>query len=662
MKKMLLTKTILLNLFITAIFLFLTSALSAQTVKGKISDTLEHKSLQNAVVTLIQTKDSLLYKFTRTNKNGEFILNNVAPGKYIFLITYPKFADFSDIFEIKNQPENDLGNIPLTLKSKLLDAVVVKSAGAIRIKGDTTEFVADSFKLKEGATVEDLLKKLPGFQVNAKGEITAQGQKVDKVLVDGEEFFGNDPTIATQNIAAKVVDKVQVFDTKSEQQQLTGISNSTDGKTVNIKLKDSNKKGYFGKIYGGTDFDKYHDAKGLYNNFVGKRKISAYATKSNVNAGSLDWQDQQKLGLENDIDYDEIGGYYYSFGSSDEFSDWNLRGLPNSYTGGLLYGNKWNDERQNLNGSYRFNHLQILNDASTLVQNILQNTVNYRNKYVHSDVLNEQHAFNMKYEWKIDSLASLKFVSADIYKTSNMLSTTTSEFLDANHQRVNTSDQDRQNKTERKQSDNQLTYKQLFKKKDRLLLTTLRFGYVQDMQNGIIKTTSNFYKNNVLDSTNILDQLKLFNGESKTFGIKTTFSEPLSNKLTLIADYAYNQNNSNSNRKTFNKTNSGKYDQLDLVYSNNFDLNAYSNSGDLIFKYIDKKFRLSAGSGLSSVRLQLNNLYSNTKNAYDFLNITPVAQFAYSFKPQTRLSVSYRGTTIQPNINQLQPVSDNTDP
>jgi hypothetical protein len=179
MKKMLLTKTILLNLFIASLFFFISSDLSAQTVKGKISDTLEHKPLQNAVVTLIQKKDSILYKFTRTNKNGDFILNDVAPGNYIFLITYPKFADFSDIFEIKNQPVNDLGNIPLTLKSKLLDAVVVKSSGAIRIQGDTTEFVADSFKLKEGATVEDLLKKLPGFQVNSKGDITAQGQKVD---------------------------------------------------------------------------------------------------------------------------------------------------------------------------------------------------------------------------------------------------------------------------------------------------------------------------------------------------------------------------------------------------------------------------------------------------------------------------------------------------
>ena len=662
MKNCTLTKTGLAKLITSCLLVFISIQLSAQSVKGKISDTLDHKPLQNAVVTMIQKSDSVLYKFTRTNKNGEFELDHVVPGKYIFLITYPKFADFSDVFDISNQPATDLGTIPLTLKSKLLDAVVVRSSGAIRIKGDTTEFVADSFKLKEGATVEDLLKKLPGFQVNSKGEITAQGQKVDKVLVDGEEFFGNDPTVATQNIAAKVVDKVQVFDTKSDQQQLTGISNNSDGKTVNIKLKDSNKKGYFGKVYAGSDFNKYYDAKGLYNNFVGKRKISVYATKSNVNAGSLDWQDRQKLGLENDMEYDEIGGYYYSFGSSDEFSDWNLRGLPNSTTAGLLYGNKWNDESQNFNASYRFNHLQILNDASTLTQNILQNTINYRNKYVHSDVVNEQHAFNGKYEWKIDSLASLKFVSADIYKTSDLLSNYTSEYLNSNHELVNNSNQGKQNHTQRTQSDNQLTYKQLFKKKDRIWLTTLRFGYVEDAQNGILKTTTNFYKNNVLDSTDIIDQQKLYNGDSKTFGIKSTFSEPLSNKLTLIVDYAYNQNNSNSNRRTFNKSNYGKYELLDTIYSNNFNLNAFSNSGSAIFRYIDKKFRFSGGSGLSSVRLKLDNIYTNTRNTFDFLNFTPIAQFAYSFKPQTRISFTYRGSTQQPNINQLQPVSDNSDP
>ncbi|HEV7620987.1 MAG TPA: TonB-dependent receptor [Flavisolibacter sp.] len=652
------------KLILGLLVFFCLQHISAQqsVITGKLSDTLDHKTPVNAVVSLIRAKDSILSDFTRSDKEGNFRLNNVTPGKYLLLITYPRFADFSDEYEIKNIPENNLGTIPLTLKSKLLDAVVIKSAGAIRIKGDTTEFVADSFKIKEGATVEDLLKRLPGFQVNAKGEITAQGQKVQKVLVDGEEFFGDDPTAATQNIGAKYVDKVQVYDTKSEQQQLTGITNNADGKTVNIKLKDNNKKGYFGKLNAGYDFNKYVDVKGIYNNFVGKRKLSAYVTKSNISTGSLNWEDRQKIGLENDIEYDEIGGYYFSTNSNDEFSDWTLRGLPDSYSAGLFFNNKWNDDKQGVNGSYRYNRLRTMNDATTFIQNILQNTVNYRNKYQHSDVLNQQNAANGKYEWKTDSLTSFKFSTAGIYKTSDLAGTNNSAYLNANKEYINTSTQVLQNHTKRTQSDNQLTYKQMFNKKDRLLLTTIRFGYISDQQNGINITHTNFYKNNVIDSVDLIDQMKIFNGNSKTFGFKTVYSEPLSKKLALILDYAYNQNNSTSDRRTYNKSSYGKYEMLDTIYSNNFQLNAFSNSSSAIFRYIDNKFRLSAGSGISSVKLNLFNLYTNTHTAYNFTNLTPQAQVAYTFKPQTRLSFNYKGTTIQPGINQLQPLRDNNDP
>src|SRR5215203_2382306 len=262
--------------FLAGLFIVFTSqfALAQSSLNGTIADTLGRKNLSNAVVSLLQKKDSTLYKFGRTDKTGSFLIQHLSPGKYVLLVTYPKFADFSEEIEVKDQPLTELGTIALTLKSQLLETVVVKSAGAIRIKGDTTEFVADSFHVKDGATVEELLKKLPGFQVNSKGEITAQGQRVQKVLVDGEEFFGDDPTMATRNIGAKAVDKVQVYDTKTEQQQITGMVNSSSGKTVNIKLKEDQKKGGFGRFFAGSDFEKYHDAKGLYNRFVGKKKLS----------------------------------------------------------------------------------------------------------------------------------------------------------------------------------------------------------------------------------------------------------------------------------------------------------------------------------------------------------------------------------------------------
>jgi hypothetical protein len=651
------------KLLVVLVLSGLFQTVSAQTtVMGRVIDTLEKKNLQNVVISLLQKSDSTLFSFSRTNKNGEFHISNVAPGSYIMLVTYPKFADFADVVEIKDQPVNDLGPIPLTLKAALLDAVIVRSSGGIRIKGDTTEFIADSFKVKEGATVEDLLKKLPGFQVNSKGEITTQGQKVQKVLVDGEEFFGDDPTMATQNIGARSVDKVQVFDTKTDQQNITGISTGTEGKTVNIKLKEDAKKGAFGKGHFGTDFNKLIDAKALYNKFVGKKKLSVYGTKSDISTGSLNWEDKQKLGMENDFEYDEISGYYYSFGSNDEFNDWSLRGLPNSYTGGALFSNKWNEDKHNVNGSYRYNRLGTVNTASTLTQNIFENAVTYKNKYQNTNGLNQQHVASGKYEWKLDSLTSFKFVTALTYKKTDLYSDAYSEYINDKGNYGYKSNQLIDNHTEKRQAENQLTYRQMFKKPNRILIAILRYGYIEDDQNAIIKTNTDYYDDNGnIDSSDIADQQKLRDGVSKTIGTKITWSEPLSKNWSVAFDYGYNKNDATSNRNTYDKDPSGKYEDHDQLYSNNFDLDVSSNSGSAIFRYTDKKIRAAFGSGIAAVKLKLFDVDRNTHNQYYFLNLTPQLSMGYTFAPQTRLSLNYRGTTRQPSLDQLQPIRDNTD-
>ncbi|HVG41354.1 MAG TPA: carboxypeptidase regulatory-like domain-containing protein, partial [Chitinophagaceae bacterium] len=549
--------------FVLALLFYIPASAQLATFKGIVRDTSEKKNLQNAVISILGKKDSVLTHFTRTNKNGEFEITSVKEGAYVLLVTYPKFADYVDEIQIKNNEVKNIGNIALTNKSELLKEVVIRGGAAIRIKGDTTEFNADSFVVREGATVEELLKKLPGFQVNSKGEITAQGKRVEKVLVDGEEFFGDDPTMATQNLSAKAVDKVQLFETKSDQQQMTGITTGNEGKTLNIKLKEDKKKGAFGKVNAGTDFTKYYDAKALYNKFIGKRKLSAYASRTNITTGSLNWEDRQKLGIEEDMEYDEISGYYMITGGNDEFNDWSFRGLPNAYTAGALFIDKWNGDKQSLNTSYRFNRLGTENTTSRYVQSILNNTINYRNTFSTNNGYNQQHALNGKYEWKVDSLTTFKFSTAGVHKISETFTNTNTEYLNNAKEYINTSDQQRESSTKRMQSDNVLTYKQLFKKKNRQLLATLRFGITNDDNSGNIKTRAEFYKRGVVDSVDVLDQLKNFNGESITLGSKVTFSEPINDKWNVVLDYALNKNNSTSKRNTFNKDNNGKYEVLD---------------------------------------------------------------------------------------------------
>jgi hypothetical protein len=293
---------------------FLDHGFAQQTsIKGRVADTTDQKKLSNGSVLLLRRSDSVLVRTTRTDGSGAFLLKNISPGKFLLLVCYPSYADYVDEVDVKDSLPVDLALIPLIMKSKLLEAVVVNgNKGAIHFKGDTTEFRADSFRTQAGANVEDLLKKLPGIQVDRNGQITAQGQTVKKVLVDGEEFFGDDPTLVTQNLRADMVDKVQVYDKKSDQAAFTGIDDGVRDKTINLKLKDSKKNGYFGRANASAGTDGYYDAEAMMNLFKKKEKLAAYGIVSNTGKTGLNWNERDNYGqsIAGMLDVDEVTGDY----------------------------------------------------------------------------------------------------------------------------------------------------------------------------------------------------------------------------------------------------------------------------------------------------------------------------------------------------------------
>ncbi|HEX8278272.1 MAG TPA: carboxypeptidase regulatory-like domain-containing protein, partial [Segetibacter sp.] len=259
--------------------LVFTSTLLAQTanIKGTVTDTLNKQNLPNTIVSLLKFKDSVLVNFTRADKSGNFEMRNLPAGKYLLMITYPSYADYMYPVALAEGNSEDVGVIKMTLKSKLLQEVFVRQKiAAVRLKGDTIEYNADSFRVREGASVEEMLRKMPGLQVDKDGNVTAQGTKVEKVLVDGEEFFGDDPTMATKNLQADAIDKVQVFDKKSDQATFTGIDDGSKTKTINLTLKDDKKKGYFGKLELGSDLKNRWNNNVMLNSFRAKRKVSVY--------------------------------------------------------------------------------------------------------------------------------------------------------------------------------------------------------------------------------------------------------------------------------------------------------------------------------------------------------------------------------------------------
>src|SRR5215217_4995615 len=304
------------------------------TIKGGVTIT-------GASIVILNKKDSVIQAFTRSKADGNFMLKQLSSGNYILLATYPNYADYTEEFVLDtNHLLRDFGNIKLTPLSVLLNEVIIKGTiSAVKIKGDTTEYNAKAYKLNPNDKVEDLLKRLPGIQVDRYGRITAQGQSVNKVLVDGEEFFGDDPTLVTQNIRADMVDKIQLYDKKSDRAAFTGIDDGVKNKTINVVLKEDKKNGYFGKLAAGSGTNKYYKSEGMFNLFKPKQKLSAYAIWGNDGKTNLDWQDNAKYGSTN-VDLSQQGSVIH-LESGDELESfsgrYNGNGHPLARTGGLHY-------------------------------------------------------------------------------------------------------------------------------------------------------------------------------------------------------------------------------------------------------------------------------------------------------------------------------------
>jgi len=313
--------------------LLLTGALSSyaqsSTIKGQITDSVDKKTAANAVISLLRKSDSILVRFTRAGKDGQFTLDNIKSGSYILMATHPFMGDYFDTLRVEAGSTKELGKVYMTPKTKLLAEVILKTGTPIRIKGDTTVYTADSFKVRAGANVEELLRRLPGIQVDKDGKITAMGEQVKKVLVDGEEFFGSDPGIATKNLRADAVKEVEVFDKKSDQAEFTGIDDGVKDKTINLKMKT--KKGYFGKVEAGGGLkDKYNNSA-MFNSFQNKRKLAAYGIMSNTGQTNLDWQDAQNYGGNDNMSsgMTEDGGMWVSMSGDGDDNFWGGRnGIP----------------------------------------------------------------------------------------------------------------------------------------------------------------------------------------------------------------------------------------------------------------------------------------------------------------------------------------------
>ncbi|MGZ5219471.1 MAG: outer membrane beta-barrel family protein [Chitinophagaceae bacterium] len=640
----------------------------AQTasLKGAVVDNTEHKNLQNTVISLLRAKDSVLVKFARADKAGNFSISNLKEGEYIIMITHPYLGDYFDKTAIKPGIVNDLGKINMIPKSKLLAEVIIKSGSPIRIKGDTTVYTADSFKVREGANVEELLRRLPGIQVDKDGKITAMGEKVTKVLVDGEEFFGSDPGIATKNLRADIVKEVEVFDKKSDQAEFTGIDDGVKDKTINLKLKDDKKKGYFGKIEAGGGLKDRYDNSIMLNAFKGKRKIAAYGIMSNTGRTNLDWEDANNYGggidgLETGISDD--GGMYMSYSGDGEDNYWGGRkGIPRNWNGGLHYNNKFNNNKQSINGGYKFTKVNAPGVTSTFSKIFLPDTSWSTNSVSDNYSSSSKHAFNFTLETTIDSNNTLKWTTKA--NENNTLTRTNyyTESLADNLDSINNSRRSSNNKGVNDAITTSLLWRHKFKKVSRTLSINADLNWNRSKNDGLLYSLNNYYRNGIIDNRDTIDQQNIRNNEGKSVSTKIAYTEPLLKDMYLELSYAFSYNANSNERITNEKDGSGKYIERIDSLSNNFEFNRLVNTPGLNFRVNKKKYTYSFGSSVAFSHFVQKNVTDDLDYNYDYTNFFPRASFTYKLKPSENLRFNYNGSTQAPTLEQLQPIRVNTDP
>lgn len=669
---------ILFPFFLT---LFLPALLFSQkyTLRGALADSTS-APLAGSTVMLLSPTDSSLLAFTRSNEDGVFELKNQTAGEYLLRCTYFGYQNFQRHIRLEGTAtEVDLGILPMTPKSQLLDAVeITGQANPVTIKNDTIEFNAASFKVKDNAMVEDLLKKLPGVEVERDGTVRAQGETVKNVTVDGKKFFGNDPKLATQNLPADAVKKVQVFDKKSEQATFSGIDDGQREKSINLELKDEKKNGWFGRLSGaaGSDLNPNlttgqnggfrYENKASANRFKPKQQISLLGMGNNANQPGFSVDDYMafsgamrqmmsggggRVTLQFNADNNDIP---LDFGSNNE-------GFLRTWAGGLNF-NQEIGTKTDLNTSYFYSNADKDYATESATQSFLPNGTFTTLSRSAQENLTDNHRLNITLDQKIDSFNTVQLTSAFVHTQRGTASNTFSQNLDAEGLLQNDGRRDYRSDATAANWTSNLLYRHKFPKKGRTFSTNINLGLNNNQSESNSFSENRFFGDSQQPNrTDTVAQNQFFKNDILNWGAKATYTEPLGERRYLEVSYGYFANENRADKDVYDV--SGGESNFNPQLSNAFVNNFNYHRGGVGFRLNRKAWNGSVGIDAQAATLQ-GEVTSGTGQPVrqTFRHLLPRADFAYQFRPTRNLRFNYTSNVNAPSVQQLQPVPDVSDP
>ena len=649
---------------ITCIVMLCTVAIFAQSknyeISGKIVSENNQKPLEAATVYLERAKDSTLITYTITDKNGNFKLEGKSPYKDLRLnVSFIGYQSYAKLINYRNAPIN-LNTISLA-DANILDEVVLKSRSPITIKKDTVEFNVSSFKTKKDANVEDVLKELPGVEVDENGKITVNGKEVNKILVNGKPFFGNDPTITTRNLTKDIIEKIQITDTKSKAQAFSGEDSEGEDKTINLTIKKENNKGVFGRVSAGGGTDKRWEAAGMFNYFNNDRRISILAGGNNTNSPGFSFGEIQKMfGGSGNFRMNYSGGQM-SFGVNG-INFGGGQGITTSKNTGFNYADQIG-KKVEISADYFYSTSDSEDQNATQRENFLPDSRYFTDSESTSSNHNDNHSANLDFEIEIDTTLLINIKPSFRYSTNKREFDREEESRDEANVVTNQSNTSSFSESKANNFSNDFDITKRFGSEGSFLRINLDNEFSTNDSDNFLNSETSIFGNN--PSTISRNQFSENNENTNSFSSRLTYRLPLvGKKVYLDFRYTYGFENTDNEKSTYDFNNATQtFSDFNTELSTDFEYKNFRNVPGLRLTYNKDKFNINFGSDMVFRTLESEDFLRPQLNLKrNFSNLELNSRIRYRFSSKRSLYVRYRLDNQVPRLRQLQPFQDVSNP
>ena len=639
---------------------------NAQSVSGILQDASDKTPLSGATIKLSKSDATLNPFITVSNSHGSFTFRNVPEGNYALTVTSVGYASFKKDIQITGKNSN-LGDISISKSAETLATVTINSATNVRQKNDTLEYAASQYKLNPDATGEDLIKKMPGVTVDKSGAVTAQGETVQKVTVDGRDFFGDDATATLRNLPSEVIDKIQVFDKLSDQAQLTGFDDGNTTKSINIVTKADMRTGNFGRVFAGYGTDDRYSAGGNVSFFNNARRISLIGLTNNVNQQNFSSQDL--LGVTSSGNRGGGGrrggggggGGFRGGGGGNNFSVGQQSGIAKTNAFGINYSDAWG-KKIDVSGSYFFNNSNTSNDQTINRQNfITKDSSQYYDENSISNNQNYNNRVNFRLDYKIDSNNSILITTGLNFQNNN--STNLVSGVNSLNQQnlLSQTEYDINSNNKGYSFNNEILFRHAFPKRGRSV--SLGFNTNFNNRNGEnFLNAQNIYYKSATVITDTTQQLSDQKNNTNRYSFNLVYTEPVGKRAQLQINYNPSFQKSSADQETFNYDNTAsKYSLLDTSLSNKFDNTYNTQNTGITYRLGDRNNMISAGLSYQYSELKSDQVFPQVtyiNNSYSNILANAFARLKLSSK--SNLRVIYRSSVNPPSVTQLQNVINNS--